>query len=114
LAGVRNLFPVYRILAFVVGVLLTLMVFVGMPMKYFLTEGTNAQVFGDHLTAIVAVAHGWIYIVYVIVAFFLARRQAWSAGFTLLMLAAGLIPIVIFWVEHQVATRVRAEEPLLL
>ena len=29
------------------------------------------------------------------------------------MLVAGLIPLLIFWVEHRVAARVRAEHPEL-
>lgn len=104
----RNLFPAYRALAFAVGVLLTLLVFVAMPLKYFFEEGGSTQRFGDHLTAVVGVTHGWIYMVYLVVALLLARRQRWSLPFTLMMLLAGLIPIFIFWVEQQVAQRVRA------
>ncbi len=107
----RSLFRSYRVLAVLVGILLTVLVFVAMPMKYLLTEGGSTQVFGDHLTAVVAVAHGWIYIVYLVVAFLLARRLAWSLPFTVVMLLAGVIPVFIFWVEHRVVTRVRAEHP---
>jgi integral membrane protein len=105
---VRNLFTAYRVLAFVVGVLLAALA-VGMVLKYLLTEGTELQVFGDELTAVVALIHGWVYIVYVVVAFLLSRRAGWSLQFLLLMLLAGLIPFLIFWVEHRVVARMRAE-----
>jgi integral membrane protein len=105
---VRNLFTAYRVLAFVVGVLLAALA-VGMVLKYLLTEGTELQVFGDELTAVVALIHGWVYIVYVVVAFLLSRRAGWSLQFLLLMLLAGLIPFLIFWVEHRVVSKMRAE-----
>ena len=108
LRRVRNLFLTYRALAFVVGVLL-LALAVGMVLKYTLTEGTDLQTFGDSLTGTVALIHGWVYIVYVVVAFLLSRRAGWSLQYLVLMLLAGLIPVLIFWVEHNVAARLRAE-----
>ena len=104
----RNLFTAYRVLAFVVGVLLAALA-VGMVLKYGLTEGTELQVFADGLTATVALIHGWLYIVYVVVAFLLSQRAGWSLQFLLLMLLAGLVPFLIFWVEHRVVVRMRAE-----
>lgn len=109
----RNLFNVYRVLAIIVGVLLTVLVFVGLPLKYFTTGGTSLNDAGVTITMIVGIAHGWMYMAYVVVAFFLARRARWTLGFTLLMLAAGLIPILIFWVEHRVVQKMRAEHPEL-
>ena len=109
----KNLFNVYRVLAIIVGILLTVLVFVGLPLKYLTTDGTSLQHTGETITTIVGIAHGWMYMAYVVVAFFLARRARWTLGFTLLMLAAGLIPILIFWVEHRVVQKVRAEHPEL-
>lgn len=108
----RNLVTAYRILALVVGVLLVALT-VGMVMKYLLTEGTELQHFGDQLTSVVALAHGWIYILYVVVAFLIARRAGWSLGFLVVLLLAGLVPVMIFFVEHRVITRLRAEQPEL-
>jgi integral membrane protein len=111
---VRNLFTAYRVLAMIVGVLLTVLVFVAMPLKYLPDDGTSLQVTGDHLTAFVGVAHGWIYMVYLVVSFALSRRLRWPWPFTGLVLLAGLVPILIFWVEHRVTQRVRAENPELV
>ena len=55
--------------------------------------------------------HGWVFMVYVVVAFFLSRREGWSPAFTVTALAAGLIPLLIFWVEHKVAERYKGEHP---
>jgi integral membrane protein len=103
LGRVRKLFVAYRVLALVVGVLLVALA-VGMVLKYLTTEGTDVQV---------ALIHGWIYIVYVVVAFVLARRADWSLGFLVVLLLAGLVPVMIFFVEHKVVTRLRAEHPEL-
>jgi integral membrane protein len=110
---VRNLFTAYRVLAMIVGILLTVLVFIAVPLKYFPDDGTSLQHTGDNLTSYVGVAHGWIYMVYLVVSFALSRRLRWSWPFTGLVLLAGLIPILIFWVEHQVTKRVRTEHPEL-
>ena len=108
-----KLFNVYRVLAFVVGVLLAFCALVAMPLKYFATEGSSLQQFGES-ASIMWLFHGWLFMVYVVVAFLLARRARWSIAFTLLMLIAGLVPLLIFWVEHRVAQKVRAENPELV
>ncbi len=109
----RNLFSAYRVLAIIVGVLLTVLLFLAVPLKYLPAEGSSPQQLGDTLTSIVGVVHGWFYIAYVAVAFFLARRARWGLGFTALTLLAGLVPVLIFWVEHLVTQRVRSEHPEL-
>ena len=109
-----KLFPLYRVLAIVVGILLTTLVFVAMPLKYFPTEGTSIQVFGDHLTTVVAVGHGYLYLAYLVVSFLLWRQTRWPLPFAVLVLAAGLLPVLIFFIEHMVNTRVRRENPELV
>jgi integral membrane protein len=52
--------------------------------------------------------------IYVVVTFLMARRSGWSIPFTVLALAAGLIPLVIFWVERTVVRRMREERPELV
>ena len=100
-----KLFPTYRVRALIVGVLLVVGS-LGSLCKYLLTDGSALQELGEDL-AFIWLIHGWIYMVYVVVAFLLARAARWSIQFTLLMLAAGLVPILIFFVEHQVAQRLR-------
>ena len=108
----RNLFTAYRWLAIVVGVLLAFCSLVALPLKYLVTEGTALQEFGES-ASIMWLAHGWIFMVYVVVAFLLSRRAGWSLQFTGLVLVAGLVPLLIFWVERRVAERLRTEHPEL-
>lgn len=107
----RRLFLSYRALAIVVGILLTVLVFVGVPLEYLSAEGSGAQHAGETITMVVGIAHGWLYMAYLVVGFLLARRASFSIAFTLLVLAAGLLPILIFVIEARVARRVRAEFP---
>ncbi len=106
-----GLFRTYRVLALVVGVLLVVGT-VGSILKYGLSDGSDLQRLGEDLTPVWLV-HGWIYMVYVVVAFVLTQKARWTLGQFLLMMVAGLVPGLIFWVEHRVAQRLRAEHPEL-
>lgn len=108
----RNLFTAYRGLALVVGVLLAFGSLVAFPLKYLAADGSSLQQFGES-ASIVWLIHGWVFIVYVVVSFLLSRRAGWSLGFTATVLVAGLVPLLIFWVERQVVRRLRAEQPEL-
>ena len=105
-----TLFNSYRWLALVVGVLLAVCALVAAPAKYLAADGSSLQSFGEDLSVLWLV-HGWIFMVYVVVAFLLSRRADWSLTFTLVALAAGLVPLLIFYVERQVVAKVRAEAP---
>ena len=107
-----RLFTAYRVLAIIVGVLLAFCSLVALPLKYLATEGSDLQTFGEN-ASILWLVHGWVFIVYVVVTFLLARQARWSIPFTVLALAAGLIPLVIFWVERSVVRRMREDHPEL-
>jgi integral membrane protein len=109
---VNRLFNAYRVLAIVVGLLLAFCSLVALPLKYLAAEGGDLQSFGES-ASIMWVAHGWVFMIYVVVAVLLARRAGWSLGFTLVALVAGLVPLLIFWVERKVTQRFRAEHPYL-
>jgi integral membrane protein len=110
---VKGLVLAYRVLAFVVGILLAFCALVALPLKYLATEGSSLQKFGEQ-ASIMWVAHGWVFMIYVVVAFFLSRKAGWSIGFTILALVAGLVPLLIFWVEHRVVQKLKAENPELV
>lgn len=108
-----TLFNVYRVLAYVVGVLLAFCSLVVFPLAHWAPAGSSLQEFGES-AGIMWMFHGFIYMIYVVVAFLLAVRARWSITFTVLMLVAGIVPLLIFWVEHHVAAKVRAENPDLV
>ena len=93
----NGLVTAYRVLAFVVGVLLAFCSLVALPLKYLAADGSTLQQFGED-ASIMWLFHGWIFMIYVVVAFLLSRKAGWSLGFTIVALAAGLIPLLIFWV----------------
>ena len=103
-----TLFNAYRVLAILVGVLLAFCSLVALPLKYLATDGSSLQTFGEN-ASIMWVAHGWLFMVYVVVAFLLSRKAGWSWGFTGTALIAGLIPLLIFWVERKVTSRYRED-----
>ena len=108
-----TLFRTQRALAMLVGVLLAFCALVALPLKYLLVDGSTLQTFGEKASIMWAV-HGWAFIAYVVASFLLSRRAGWTIQFTVLVLVAGLVPLLIFWVEHRVTEKLRSEQPELL
>jgi integral membrane protein len=92
----------YRVLAYVVGVLLILLVLVAVPLKYFADNDGPVAVFGP--------AHGFLYALFAIAAFDLALRAKWRPSSTVLVLLAGTIPFLSFVAERTVTRKMRAGE----
>lgn len=99
----------YRVMATVVGVLLVVLILVGVPLKYLLDEGTDAQQLGEWITTYLGVAHGWLYMIFLVTAFLLARQERWELGFTIVTLICGTVPVLSFWAEHRATQRVKHE-----
>ncbi|MGW5326724.1 DUF3817 domain-containing protein [Streptomyces sp. NPDC004014] len=87
----------YRVLAYVTGVLLVLLC-LSMIAKYGLDMGGAADV-----TRVVAIAHGWLYVVYLVFAFDLGSKAKWPVGKQLWVLLAGTIPTAAFFVERRIS-----------
>ncbi|MQY12045.1 hypothetical protein SRB5_21740 [Streptomyces sp. RB5] len=100
----------YRTMAYVTGVLLILLC-LGMVGKYLL----DLSGAGD-FTKIVGIAHGWLYIVYLIFAFDLGAKAKWPVGKQIWVLLAGTIPTAAFFVERKVSAElaplVARDEPV--
>ncbi|WP_323793290.1 DUF3817 domain-containing protein [Nocardioides sp.] len=99
----------YRTMATIVGLLLVVLILVGMPLKYLLTDGTDLQLAGEWITSNLGVAHGWLYMIFLFAAFWLSQRAEWEIGFTIVTLLCGTVPVLSFWAEHRATARVRAE-----
>ena len=85
----------YRIIAWVVGVVLIVLVLVGMPLKYLADN--------DAVVAGVGPAHGFLFILYVLATFDLGRRLRWHLTRMVLVMLAGTIPFLSFWAERKVS-----------
>ncbi len=114
----------YRLMAYVVGVLLIVLVLIGVPLANFdgtsmwgifdstpaiWTEGTDAHRAGEWITTVLGIAHGYLYMIFLLMAFLLSRRAAWPMGFTLVTLVCGTVPILSFWAERRATGKVRAD-----
>ena len=91
----------YRVMAYIVGVGLILLVFVGLPLQVAAHQKLVVRVVGT--------IHGYLYLVYLAAAVDLARRAHWKLGRILAVVAAGFVPFLAFVVEHRVVTQMRAE-----
>ncbi|MEU0008816.1 DUF3817 domain-containing protein [Streptomyces sp. NPDC006314] len=105
----KNVLTRYRVMAYTTGVLLVLLC-LGMIAKYGLDVDGAAD-----FTRIVAIAHGWLYVVYLIFAFDLGSKAKWPVGKQLWVLLAGTIPTAAFFVErkisHELEARVAGKAP---
>ena len=100
----KNALTRFRIIAWIVGVLLIVLT-VGTVLKYTIDD--------DTIVALVGPAHGFLYMAYLVLAADLARRARWTIGFTLLVLLAGTVPFLSFVAERVVTRRVRSARPLV-
>ncbi len=90
----------YRIMAWIVGVLLIVLVLIGMPLKYF---GDNPVV-----VATVGPLHGFLFILYLVTAVDICLRAKFGPIKTILVMIAGTVPFFSFVAEHVVTRDVRA------
>jgi integral membrane protein len=91
----------YRVMAYVVGTLLIVLVCIGMPLKYIWDNDTVVMYAG--------IAHGWLYMILLITAFDLGRRARWSWKRLILIALAGTIPFLSFVAERSATKDVRAK-----
>ncbi|MGH3361049.1 MAG: DUF3817 domain-containing protein [Nocardioides sp.] len=115
----------YRVMATVVGVLLVVLVLIGVPLANFdgtgmwgifpstpelWAAGSTAHEVGEAITTYLGVAHGWLYMIFLLTAFLLSRKAGWDLPFTAVTLVCGTIPLASFWAERRATARVRAEQ----
>ncbi|MEV0396006.1 DUF3817 domain-containing protein [Polymorphospora rubra] len=93
----------YRVIAYVVGVVLIALVVIGMPMKYIWDDPIVVETIGP--------GHGFLYMVYLVAAFDLGRRAEWPLSRMALVMLAGTVPFVSFWAERVVARWAREPQP---
>jgi len=89
----------YRIMAYVTGVVLMILCFVGIPL----------QVFANNLVVVnyVGTTHGILYLIYLAAAYLMTRQVGMKLASpqTVIVLLAGTIPILTFVVERWVTRR---------
>jgi integral membrane protein len=101
-------------MANIIGVFLIVLICIGVPLKHLLTQGSSLQTFGADLTEVVGIMHGFLYMIFLVLAADLSRRARFPLWFAVITLALGTIPFLSFVGEHNATKRVRAEHPELV
>ncbi len=91
--AVRGALTRYRVIAYIVGVMLLLLLFLAMPLKYLADDPSVMDVIGP--------LHGFLYVVYLLATFDLFRRVRWTFPRLVLMAIAGTIPFLSFYAERR-------------
>ncbi|MCJ0893135.1 DUF3817 domain-containing protein [Rhodococcus sp. ARC_M12] len=90
----------YRVLAYATGIWLLVLV----------TEMVAKYIFEvENVPNWIAVVHGWVYLVYLVLTVDLAIKVRWPAARTIGTLLAGTIPFLSFYVEHKRTEQVKAD-----
>lgn len=87
----------YRVMAYVTGVVLVILCFVGIPLQVFAHN--------EAVVNYVGTTHGILYMIYLVTAYLLARRLRLAIAPTVLLLLAGTIPVLTFVVERWMTRR---------
>jgi integral membrane protein len=95
----------YRVMAWITGVMLLLLV-AEMVVKYGFLDGSAWA--GD----LIAIAHGWVYVVYLVTVFDLWSKLRWPFGRFVALVLAGVVPVLSFVVERRIVREVRASGAL--
>ena len=82
----------YRVMAYITGVLIIVVVFAGIPLQ---VVAHNTFIAND-----IGTVHGFLYILYIVFAYILAQKLKMKLGPTVVLLLAGTIPIMTFVVER--------------
>ena len=98
--GVPAALTRYRVMAWIVGILLIALVLVAVPLKYLAGMPEPVTVLGT--------LHGWLYFIFFLSACDLALRASWTLRGTLLTLVAGTVPILSFVAERNATRKTRA------
>ena len=85
----------FRLIAFLEGVSLIILVFIGMPFKYYMDAPILVEVVGP--------IHGVLFLLYVFLAIQVGIEQEWKFfKTTWLVLLASFIPLGTFYIDHRI------------
>ncbi|ALW83851.1 hypothetical protein AUC43_01270 [Hymenobacter sedentarius] len=82
-----------RLIAFLEGASLLVLLGIAMPLKYLAGQPTAVRYVG--------MAHGLLFILYVVLVIQVAMQQRWSLSKTALALLASVVPFGTFWADRR-------------
>ena len=84
---------IFRIVSYLEGISYILLLFIGVPLKYF---GGN-----EILVKTLGMPHGLLFIAYILLAFFIKPEFKWNNREFILILIASIIPFGTFYVDRK-------------
>jgi len=84
---------IFRIISYLEGISYLLLLFIGVPLKYF---GGN-----EILVKTLGMPHGLLFIAYILLAFFIKPEFKWNSREFILVLIASVIPFGTFYVDRK-------------
>jgi integral membrane protein len=100
LRGTKSAFLRYRVMAFVTGTLLVLLVFLAIPIQVWAHNKGPVAVIGT--------GHGFLFMVYLLTALDLGVRRRWPWLKLGLVMIAGTVPFASFYAEHKIHQEIEA------
>lgn len=91
----------YRVMAYVVGAMLLVLLLVAMPLKYFADS--------EGVISVVGPLHGFLYAVYLLATLDVGTKSLWTFRRTVGVMLAGTIPFLSFVAERRVTDDVHAQ-----
>lgn len=91
----------YRIMAYIVGTMLSILCFVGLPLQF--------AAHNDAVVDIVGTIHGYCYLTYLAIGYDMARRVRWKITRLIPVVLGGLVPGLAFVMERRITPQVRAD-----
>lgn len=91
----------WRVMAYVVGVMLLVLLLVAMPLKYLADS--------EGVITVVGPTHGFLYAVYLLATLSLGTKSLWTFRKTVLVMLGGTVPFLSFWLERRVTAEVQAD-----
>lgn len=83
----------FKVIAILEGISFLAILFVTMPLKYFFEMPYPNQVVG--------MAHGFLFLIYILLAFLVKAELKWNFKTLLIVLACSIIPFGTFWMERK-------------
>ena len=89
----NQLITIYRIVAFLEGVSFLVLLGIAMPLKYIYNL--------PEMVRIVGMAHGVLFIAYLLLVFVMREKQNWMIKNTLIALVASILPFGTFYADKK-------------
>lgn len=90
----KNALNRFRFISFIEGISYLVLVFIAMPIKYLADNPYYVKIFG--------MAHGVLFILFILFLFESMRKYAWKNGFSLKIFIYSLLPFGSFIIEKKI------------